>query len=158
MPNVRIKDQTTDTALTTGDYVIVDSETEGTRKYDLGALAARVEALAGEAIVVVTTAVAMTDTEKIYLYGGNETGYTAGHWYYYNGTAWTDGGEFKGLTTSDYQIISVIKRMIVVSNTEPTDPDVILWINPEDSSNYTTASDVQDMIDASLGVIENGSY
>ena len=45
MPNVRIKDQTTDTALTTGDYVIVDSETEGTRKYDLGALAARVEAL-----------------------------------------------------------------------------------------------------------------
>lgn len=45
MPNVRIKDQTTDTALTTGDYVIVDSESEGTRKYDLGALAARVEAL-----------------------------------------------------------------------------------------------------------------
>lgn len=45
MPNVRIKDQTTDTALTTGDYVIVDSESEGTRKYDLGALAERVEAL-----------------------------------------------------------------------------------------------------------------
>lgn len=50
MPNVRIKDQTTDTALTTGDYVIVDSETEGTRKYDFGALVARVEALEAGAV------------------------------------------------------------------------------------------------------------
>lgn len=45
MANVRIKDQTTDTQLQTGDYVIVDSDSEGTRKYDLGALAARVAAL-----------------------------------------------------------------------------------------------------------------
>ena len=45
MANVRIKDQTTDTDLQTGDYVIVDSDSEGTRKYDLGALVARVAAL-----------------------------------------------------------------------------------------------------------------
>ena len=45
MANTRIKDQPTDTELNNGDYVIVDSESEGTRKYDLGALAARVEAL-----------------------------------------------------------------------------------------------------------------
>lgn len=36
MANIRIKDQTTDTALVAGDYVIVDSATEGTRKFDLG--------------------------------------------------------------------------------------------------------------------------
>ena len=36
MVNIRIKDQTTDTALVAGDYVIVDSATEGTRKFDLG--------------------------------------------------------------------------------------------------------------------------
>ena len=36
MANIRIKDQTTDTALAAGDYVIVDNETEGTRKFDLG--------------------------------------------------------------------------------------------------------------------------
>ena len=36
MANIRIKDQTTDTALVAGDYVIVDNETEGTRKFDLG--------------------------------------------------------------------------------------------------------------------------
>ena len=42
---VRIKDQATDTALATGDYVIVDSESEGTRKYDLGSLESRVKDL-----------------------------------------------------------------------------------------------------------------
>ena len=36
MANVRITDQTTDTALQSGDYVIVDSQSEGTRKFDLG--------------------------------------------------------------------------------------------------------------------------
>lgn len=36
MANIRIKDQTTDTALQAGDYVIVDSQSEGTRKFDLG--------------------------------------------------------------------------------------------------------------------------
>ena len=36
MANKRITDQTTDTALSSGDYVIVDSSTEGTRKFDLG--------------------------------------------------------------------------------------------------------------------------
>lgn len=36
MANIRIKDQTTDTALAAGDYVIVDNATEGTRKFDIG--------------------------------------------------------------------------------------------------------------------------
>ena len=36
MATIRIKDQTTDTALSPGDYVIVDSASEGTRKFDLG--------------------------------------------------------------------------------------------------------------------------
>ena len=36
MANVRITDQTTDTLLVDGDYVIVDSQNEGTRKYNLG--------------------------------------------------------------------------------------------------------------------------
>ena len=32
----RVIDQTTDSSLSAGDYVIVDSESEGTRKFDLG--------------------------------------------------------------------------------------------------------------------------
>ena len=36
MADKRITDQTTDTSLSAGDYIIVDSESEGTRKFDLG--------------------------------------------------------------------------------------------------------------------------
>lgn len=40
------------------------------------------------------TAADMTDTSKIYVYTGSETGYTAGNWYYYNGSAWVSGGVY----------------------------------------------------------------
>ena len=40
------------------------------------------------------TVSAMTDHDVIYLYVGSETGYTAGHIYYWNGSAWTDGGQY----------------------------------------------------------------
>lgn len=39
-------------------------------------------------------AAAMTDTAKIYVYTGAETGYANGNWYYWNGTAWTSGGVY----------------------------------------------------------------
>lgn len=44
--------------------------------------------------LVAATAAAMTDTDKIYVYTGSETGYTAGDWYYYNGSAWASGGVY----------------------------------------------------------------
>lgn len=40
------------------------------------------------------TAEAMTNTEKVYVYTGSETGYTAGNWYYHNGTSWVSGGVY----------------------------------------------------------------
>ena len=40
------------------------------------------------------TAADMTDTSKIYVYTGNETGYVNGNWYYHNGTAWVSGGVY----------------------------------------------------------------
>lgn len=40
------------------------------------------------------TAAAMIDQTRVYVYTGSETGYTAGHWYYYDGSAWTDGGTY----------------------------------------------------------------
>lgn len=37
----------------------------------------------------------MTDHSKIYVFTGSTGGgYTNGHWYYWNGTAWTDGGTY----------------------------------------------------------------
>ena len=51
----RITDQTTDTALQTGDYVIVDSVTEGTRKFDLGGELASLKADIGDLDELETT-------------------------------------------------------------------------------------------------------
>ena len=42
-----------------------------------------------------STAADMTNTDKVYVYTGSESGYLYGHWYYYNGTAWTDGGVYQ---------------------------------------------------------------
>lgn len=38
----------------------------------------------------------MVEQNRVYVYTGSETGYTAGHWYYYDGTAWVSGGVYNG--------------------------------------------------------------
>lgn len=43
--------------------------------------------------IAVTAVENMTDHSKLYLYVGEETGYTAGDWYYWNGE-WTSGGAY----------------------------------------------------------------
>lgn len=40
------------------------------------------------------TASAMTDTTRVYVYVGSESGYVYGHWYYYNGSTWVNGGVY----------------------------------------------------------------
>lgn len=44
-----------------------------------------------------STASAMTDTSRIYVYVGSQSGYNNGHWYYHNGTAWADGGVYNSI-------------------------------------------------------------
>ena len=39
----------------------------------------------------------MTDQTKVYVYVGSESGMSSGHWYYYNGTAWADGGVYNSI-------------------------------------------------------------
>ena len=46
--------------------------------------------------LVATTADEMTDENRVYVYTGSETGYTAGNWYYYDGSAWVSGGVYNG--------------------------------------------------------------
>lgn len=43
----------------------------------------------------------MTDTTKVYVYTGAEVGLTAGHWYYYDGSGWADGGVYNAVATDD---------------------------------------------------------
>lgn len=70
------------------DAIISDSDISGLEAY-----VDQLKTLVGVPIAV-TTAAGMTDHEKLYLYEGSETGYTAGDWYYWNGSAWTSGGEY----------------------------------------------------------------
>lgn len=44
--------------------------------------------------LVASTVAEMEDISKIYVYVGSETGYTAGNWYYYDGSAWVSGGVY----------------------------------------------------------------
>lgn len=46
--------------------------------------------------LVASTVSAMTELNRVYVYTGSETGYTAGNWYYFNGTTWVSGGVYNG--------------------------------------------------------------
>lgn len=54
-----------------------------------------------------STAAAMTDSNKVYVYTGNEAGYLTGHWYYYNGTEWTDGGVYQATAVDTDKTLTV---------------------------------------------------
>lgn len=43
----------------------------------------------------------MTDTKKVYLYVGEETGESTNYWYYHNGSAWVAGGLYASGITID---------------------------------------------------------
>lgn len=57
--------------------------------------------------LVASTVSVMTDTNRIYVYTGSETGYTSGHWYYYNGTAWADGGVYNAVAINTDTTLTV---------------------------------------------------
>ena len=55
-----------------------------------------------------STVAGMTDTNRVYVYTGSESGYTAGNWYYYNGSAWTSGGVYNSQGIQTDTTLSVI--------------------------------------------------
>jgi len=62
---------------------------------------ARIAAAAAGDPKTFTAAAQLTDTSKIYVYIGTTDTYTYGHWYYYAGGAWIDGGVYGTWTTDD---------------------------------------------------------
>lgn len=61
--------------------------------------------------VGVTDSSAMTDHDTIYLYEGTTGGgYTNGHFYYWDGTAWADGGEYAAATVQTDKTLLVEDR------------------------------------------------
>lgn len=68
-----------------------------------------------------STVSAMTDTSKIYVYTGSEEGYTAGNWYYNNGTAWVSGGVFNSIESTTKAEMSLFGiDDLLWDNTSPT--------------------------------------
>lgn len=57
--------------------------------------------------LVATTVAGMTDTTKVYVYVGSETGYTSGNWYYYDGTDWVSGGVYNSTALSTDTTLSI---------------------------------------------------
>lgn len=60
--------------------------------------------------LVATQASDITDITKIYVYTGNESGYLNGHWYYYNGNIWADGGTYNSFAYDTDKTLSIANR------------------------------------------------
>ena len=54
-----------------------------------------------------STVSGMTNTDRIYVYTGSESGYTSGHWYYYNSGSWLDGGVYNSTALVTDKTLSV---------------------------------------------------
>lgn len=57
--------------------------------------------------LVAATKSAMTNTSKIYVYTGSESGMTNGNWYYHNGSAWVSGGVYNATAVNTDKTLSV---------------------------------------------------
>lgn len=80
-------------------YVMVEPSTDGLPVeqlgYDIYDLMDAAGQIHGQPTTI-TTAAQMTDHAVIYLYMGSEAGYSNGHIYYWNGSAFADGGAYGG--------------------------------------------------------------
>lgn len=71
--------------------------------------------------LVANTAAGMTDTERIYVYTGSETGYVNGNWYYYDGSSWQVGGVYNSQGIGEaYQqeVAQMVKQSAVASESD----------------------------------------
>ena len=57
--------------------------------------------------LVVDLAEDMQNKDRIYVYIGNESGYTNGNWYYHNGTSWVSGGVYPSARVDTDKTLSV---------------------------------------------------
>lgn len=73
---------------------------------DVAVINTQVDALGNGSPKPARTVAEMTEHDKVYLYTGSETDYTAGNWYFWNGSAWTSGGQYGGAVTDTTLSIS----------------------------------------------------
>ena len=83
----------------------VDAMAETAEEAILDAKAKALATIYGSLPTTVSTVVQMVDHDLTYIYSGSETGYTAGHWYYWDGSAWADGGQYVDKSKTNSPII-----------------------------------------------------
>lgn len=78
----------------------------------------------------------MTNTDRIYVYTGSETGYINGNWYYYNDDEWVSGGVYNAVAVNtddtlsvegapaDAAAVGLLKNRIDILNPDATASDV----------------------------------
>lgn len=77
-----------------GSDVIGNLKLKDTRTAEIETEVQRLRAAVGTPLTA-SSASDMTDRKKIYVYTGDASGrYITGHWYYWSGAAWTDGGVY----------------------------------------------------------------
>ena len=88
-----------DADIVSGDYYNLMTATLAQMAGEVNDFYAAMQAGYGSPLVAATAA-DMTDHTKVYVYVGSETGYTSGDWYYWNGSAWADGGVYNSAAVS----------------------------------------------------------
>jgi len=82
-----------DTVITPEFNEFKDSVNQTLNNFDI-----KLESIASGAPIPVSSTADMTDTTRIYLLT------SSGHWYYYNGSVWTDGGVYQATAVADNAI------------------------------------------------------
>ena len=95
-----------DASVVPGDAIPSDSQLDGIVA-ECQAYAESAKNAAYGSPLTANTAADMTDQDRVYVYTGSETGYTAGHWYYYDGSAWTDGGVYNAVAVQTDTTLSI---------------------------------------------------
>ena len=109
----------------------------------LDGLIAQAEAYAEEARslaygspLVASTADAMVESNRVYVYVGEEAGYTAGDWYYYDGTEWQDGGVYN---SEAVQIDDTLSTAGVAADAKAVGDRLVTYSDPDDDGNIVIA-------------------
>lgn len=107
--------------------------------------------------LVAATVAGMTDTDKIYVYTGSETGYTAGDWYYYDGSDWVSGGVYNAVAVQTDTTLSVAG---MAADADAVGNAVSILDGRIDAieDDYVTESEMASAIDANIddALLESG--
>ena len=95
-PRINQQNITIQTAISQQNQTIADAVND--QNLLLSSMQTQINALENVGPLVAASTAEMTDTTKIYV------NTTDGHWYWYNGSAWTSGGSFQQSGISDGQI------------------------------------------------------